>query len=139
MPVRWWDRRRLLTVAAGGVVGAGARWAVLAALPDSPRFPWPVLAVNVIGCALVGFVLALADDRPGASPVLRDGGAIGFCGGFTTFSTFAVQVARLADHDRWMTAATYVVASVALGGAAVLAGAVAARRGRTGPPLTAPS
>jgi fluoride exporter len=137
--VRPWDPRRLLVIAAGGVVGAGARWAVLAALPDAPGFPWPVLAVNVVGCWLVGIVIALADERVRAAPLLRDGGAIGFCGGFTTFSTFAVQVARLADDDRGATAAAYVVASVALGVTAVVAGAAVARRGRTGPPLTAPS
>jgi fluoride exporter len=139
MPGLRWDRRRLLSVAAGGVVGAGGRWAVLAALPDAPRFPWPVLAVNVVGCALVGYLLAIADRRPGAGAFLRDAGAIGFCGGFTTFSTFALQVARLGDDGRWATAAAYVVASVALGVAAVVGGAVVARRGRLGPPLAAPS
>jgi fluoride exporter len=139
VPVPRWDPRRLLVIAAGGVLGAGARWAVLAALPDSARFPWPVLVVNVVGCALVGFLLALADDRPGAGLLLRDGGAIGFCGGFTTFSTFAVQVARLGDDGRGATAAAYVVASIALGVAAVVVGAALARRGRLGPPLAAPS
>jgi fluoride exporter len=134
--------RRLFVVALGGVAGATARWGVLALAPAAPRFPWPVLAVNVVGCALVGWLVARADDdrtHPDRAALLRDGGAIGFCGGFTTYSTFAVQVARLGDDGRATTAVTYVAASVALGVAAVVAGAWAARRGRLGPPLRAPS
>jgi fluoride exporter len=134
--------RRRLAVALGGVAGACARWAVLAVAPTAPRFPWPVLVVNVVGCALVGWIVARADDgatHPVRADLLRDAGAIGFCGGFTTFSTFALQVARLVDDGRAATAAAYATASILLGVAAVLAGAAAARRGHAGPPLQAPS
>jgi CrcB protein len=115
---------------------------VLQIAPAATRFPWPVLAVNVAGCLLVGVLLAIAEDArtPDArSALLRDVGAIGFCGGFTTFSTFAVEVARLLDDGRTATATAYVAGSVALGVAAVVAGAAAARRGRGGPPLVGPS
>jgi CrcB protein len=70
-------------------------------------FPWPVLLINVAGSALLGVVLAR-----GVQPALRDGIGIGFCGGFTTFSTFAVEVATFMRDDRVVMAAVYAAVSV---------------------------
>jgi CrcB protein len=95
--------------ALGGAVGAGVRWWVREVVTfDS--FPWHTLLVNVIGCALLAFVTAR--ELPLAVNRLF---AVGFCGGLTTFSTFAVEVVELLDDGRPTMALTYVALSLALG------------------------
>jgi CrcB protein len=122
-----WDRRRLLAVALGGVVGASLRWAVLGSV-DAGRFPWPVLALNVGGSVLLGVLLAEEWAHPNLRLVLHDLGAIGFCGGLTTFSTFTVEVVDLARAGDLTTAAAYGTASVVGAVAGVVIGAAALRR-----------
>jgi CrcB protein len=115
-------------VAAGGATGAGARWAVLAVLPAG-RFPWPVLAINVLGSFLLGALVAQRWTAPQQRLLLHDAAGIGFCGGFTTMSTFAVQVADLLGDGATATATAYAVASFAGGLLAAVAGAAGRRRG----------
>ena len=130
----------VLLVAGGGAVGAGLRWAVLGALPDGnlggdattatlasggDGLPWPVVLVNLVGCALLGALLGRGVD----SRVRLLVGA-GFCGGLTTFSTFAVDAAGLMRDSRAEVAATYLTLSVVLGLGAFLAGRRLAGAGR---------
>lgn len=117
-----------LVVALGGALGALARWAVGEALPASPAgWPWPTLAVNLTGCLLIGVLLAVLLERFRTATLLRPFLATGVLGGFTTYSTFAVDVVRLADAGAWAVAAGYVVASVLGGLLAVVAGLVLGR------------
>jgi CrcB protein len=109
-------------VAAGGAVGATVRWAV-ATTWSTDGFPWPVFAVNVVGSVLLGLLLAEEWSHPRARLLLHDGGAIGFCGGLTTFSTFAVEVVDLVRDANATLAATYGVVSVAAAIGGVLLGA----------------
>jgi len=128
-----WDGRRIVAVATGGAAGAGVRWAVVAATAGSTgTFPWPVLAVNVVGSLLLGLLLASARpvDADARRVLLHDAGGIGFCGGLTTFSTFTVEIAALVRDGNAGTAAAYAVASVASGLAAVVVGAAALHRVR---------
>jgi CrcB protein len=116
-----------LLAALGGALGALARWAVSEALPPSPPgWPWATLLVNLSGCLLLGALLAvLAARAPGASwprPFL----AGGVLGGYTTYSTFAVEVVRLTESGAVLGASAYVVVSVVGGVAAVAAGTLAA-------------
>lgn len=122
-----WDGWRLAGAALGGAAGAGTRWAVLASVPAG-RFPWPVLAVNVVGSVLVGALLAEEWSRRRSRLLLHDVLAIGFCGGLTTFSTFAVEVVDLVTGGHAGTAAVYAAVSVASALAGVAAGASALRR-----------
>jgi fluoride exporter len=122
-----WDRRRALAVALGGALGATVRWAVVSTV-DFGTFPWPVLLINVAGSLLLGGVLAGEWSHPSAHVVLHDGAAIGFCGGLTTFSTFALEVVELTRDGLVATAVVYGVASVGATAAAVSAGAAALRR-----------
>ena len=130
----------VLLVAGGGAAGAGLRWAVLGALPDGDPgggattatlasvgdgLPWPVVLVNLVGCALLGALLGRGVD----SRVRLLVGA-GFCGGLTTFSTFAVDAAELMRDSRAEVAATYLALSVVLGLGAFLAGRRLAGAGR---------
>ncbi len=108
------SRRTAVVIALGGVLGATVRWAV--ALPgENTTFPWWTLIVNLLGCALLGAVVARVDD-----PLRRAGLATGFCGGLTTFSTFAVEVAEL-QQTSTVVLWTYVGASLLGGAGAFLA------------------
>lgn len=96
-------------VAAGGALGSGARYGVTTAWPAVPgSVPWATVAINVAGCLMIGVFLGRLSTRPGTHPLLRPFFATGVCGGFTTFSTFAVQTLELGRS-----APVYVVATVA--------------------------
>ena len=127
--------RRYLAIAMGGAFGAALRWAVAAAWNHGGAFPWPTFAVNVVGCGALGVVLAEEWGHPRSHLALHDFAGIGFCGGLTTFSTFAVESVDLVDAGRTWLAFRYVVASLAAGlGAYILAGESTRRvRARFGP------
>ncbi len=109
------DTRGLGLVAVGGAVGATVRWGVVTLAGTDGSFPWWTLLVNVLGCAGLGMLTGA-----GRSAILV--GGIGFCGGLTTFSTFAVEVAMLIDDGRPATGGMYVMASVVTGVAAFVVG-----------------
>jgi fluoride exporter len=121
--------KRALAIAAGGVAGAGLRWSVAGEVAAG-GMPWRILAVNLGGSFLLGMLLAGEWSHPSARLTLHDAGAIGFCGGLTTFSTFAVEVAELIRADDLATAGAYVAASVVGAIAAVVLGAALLRRVR---------
>jgi CrcB protein len=117
-----------VAAAVGGVLGALARWGVGTAL-SSPAGGWPTatLLVNLTGCLLIGVLLAVLTARVPAHPWLRPFLATGVLGGYTTYSTFAVDTVHLAETGAWAAAAGYVLASVAGGVLAVAAGLRLAR------------
>lgn len=112
-----------LLVTLGAAVGAPARWwvdravtaatAATARRPGARDLPWGTLSVNLVGSLVLGVVAGLT-VRLGTDVVALLVGT-GFCGAFTTFSTFAVESVRLAEAGRWRAAAGNVVGSVALG------------------------
>lgn len=125
-----WDRQRAAAIAVGGAVGAGTRWVVLVGFEPAGRLPWALLALNVGGSVLLGVLLAEEWAHPSARLLLHDAGGIGFCGGLTTFSTFAVEMVDLVRDDELGIAAAYGALSVVLSVAGVLLGAAALRRAR---------
>ncbi|NWG53402.1 MAG: fluoride efflux transporter CrcB [Hydrogenophilaceae bacterium] len=101
----------LLLVAAGGAVGAMARYGAgaLAVRLGLAGFPWSTLAVNLLG----GFAMGLlAGWLAEGSPALRLLLGVGVLGGFTTFSAFSIDVVRLMEANELMPALAYVLASV---------------------------
>ena len=125
----WNDRRmisRYLLIALGGMAGASIRWAV-GTMINTQGFPWPIFAVNVVGCAILGILLAEEWEHPSARLWLQDFGGIGFCGGLTTMSSFATGIVNLAEHGEATMAVVYVMASVVVGFAAMAATAIATR------------
>ena len=86
--------------------------------------------MNLVGSLVLGVLLAAETGRPRARVALHDLGAIGFCGGLTTFSTFAVEVVELVDRGEGALAALYGVSSAAGTIVAVIAGAALLRRAR---------
>jgi len=122
--------RRYAAIAVGGALGASVRWWVANHLGTDAAFPWATLAVNVAGCAILGLLLAEEWTHRRQRLLLHDAGGIGFCGGVTTFSTFAVETVHLADGGRGSTAALYLAASLVTGLAAFVAAGAALRRVR---------
>jgi fluoride exporter len=121
-----------LAIALGGMAGALARHAAGLSIDALAGmiFPWGTLAVNAAGSALLGLLVAVAQEAP-LRPALRAALTVGFCGGVTTFSAFSQQTVALAQSGRLPLASVYVGASLALGVGAVLAGrAAGARLGR---------
>ncbi|MGY3681624.1 CrcB protein [Streptomyces sp. TE33382] len=122
-------------VAAGGALGAVARYAALRLWPAADGgFPWTVLVVNVTGCALIGVLMVLVSERGAvAGPLVRPFLGVGVLGGFTTFSTYAAGVSGLLVRQEAPRAMAYAAATVlgALGavwGAAVTTRALLGRR-----------
>lgn len=107
-------------IAVAGMAGTLSRHAIGMALSRaSQSFPWSTLLINVTGSLVLGLVYRYySADRENLRNVL----AVGFCGAFTTFSTFSLETVRLADDGRWLRAGAYVSASVVLGVLAILAG-----------------
>nr|WP_239522735.1 fluoride efflux transporter CrcB [Geodermatophilus sabuli] len=113
-----------MLAALGGALGALARWGIAESLPRSPGgWPWATLLVNLSGCLLLGVLLAVLAARSPEASWPRPFLGVGVLGGFTTWSTFAVEVVALAEARAWVLAAGYVLASVLGGVLAVAAGA----------------
>ena len=100
-------------IALGGAAGSVVRAAVALALPS--RFPWAILLVNAAGSLLIGWLMARLGgvDDPSALR-LRALLATGFCGGFTTFSTFSWQTLEQMQKGAWGAAVANVLLSVGL-------------------------
>jgi fluoride exporter len=115
-------------VALGGAAGAVARFALAEwiAARAHGAFPWGTFAVNVLGSLVLGAVLG-AYPSSGAWAV-RALLAVGFCGAFTTFSTFGYELLVLLEARYYAAAAAYVGASLAAGLLAVFAGAALGAR-----------
>ncbi len=109
-------------VAFGGATGSALRYAISVWLSRANgAFPVGTFVVNIVGSLLIG-VLARVFSTPDSNPVLRLALTIGFCGGFTTFSTFSAEFVTLVQEGRSGRAVAYVVTSVLSGVLAVLAG-----------------
>ncbi len=114
--------RAAIAVGIGGLAGAGARWALVEVLPATDIWPWGVLAVNLAGCLVLGYLAAAAWSARAELPVSLGLGT-GFCGSLTTFSALTVDVAQMARDSDWGYAAGYLTASVAGGLALAMIGA----------------
>ncbi|MEV7625107.1 CrcB family protein [Actinoplanes sp. NPDC089786] len=121
----------LAVIAAGGVLGACARYGAGLLWPTTPgAFPWTTFWINVTGCALMGVLMVLITERPRPHPLIRPFLGTGVLGGYTTFSTYVIDAQHLFDGGLPGAALIYLVATLA---AALLAlwGAAAVTRGLT--------
>lgn len=101
----------------GGAVGTLARYLVVRGFmhESGARFPWGTLAVNWLGCLLIGALAALAEGRWDAKHAIHLWLVVGFCGAFTTFSAFIFDFHGLAKTGEHALAVGYLTASVAGG------------------------
>jgi len=108
-------------VAAGGIAGSLARW-LLSLLIPTPHdgFPWATLITNYVGSILLAIVIVFVTHHEAPRWWWRPLFGTGFCGGFTTYSAFALQVDQLINDGRVVIALSYVVASL-VGGFAITA------------------
>jgi CrcB protein len=93
----------------------------------SSVFPWATFAVNIVGCLLVGLLLGIFERQQLATAEIRLLFVTGFCGGYTTFSTFAAENLTLIQYEQFGLAVLYTVLSVLIGIAAVWLGISLAR------------
>jgi CrcB protein len=120
--------RVLAAVAAGGALGACARYEAALLWPtDRAGFPWTTLGVNAVGCLVIGVFLVMVTEVFTAPPLLRPFFGTGVLGGFTTFSTYCVDIERLVRADRAGIALVYLAATVVVALAAARIGMIAAR------------
>lgn len=116
--------KELLAVMVGSAVGGGLRFLVskgMTAIITSP-FPFGTFTVNILGCLVIGFISSIPATHGWLSPQLRLMLTTGFCGGFTTFSTFMKESDVLFASHMPLTLIAYIGISVILGMLAVWAG-----------------
>lgn len=119
----------LAAIFVGGAVGTVARYLLAAHHPAGPgAFPWVTLLVNLSGSLAIGFLIPLTEHVAPRAPLLRPLALIGFLGGWTTYSTLAVDATLLGKHGDIGTCLAYLVATVAGGLALVVLGHAAGRR-----------
>ena len=108
-----------LFVALGGAVGSVSRY-LLGKLPvKAAGFPVITLGINIVGAFCIGLIVAAVGKHSGWDPRLVLFLKVGFCGGFTTFSTFSLETVQLFQSGKAGLGLLYVAASVVLGIAAV--------------------
>lgn len=117
-----------IAVLIGGAIGSLARLLIGAAITSRVGLAFPVgtLVINITGSLLLGFLMRFALDTTAITPTVRALLTTGFCGGFTTFSTFSFETMDLIQEGSYGRATLYVVSSVVLGLGATFAGFAAA-------------
>jgi len=118
-----------LAISVAAIVGANLRYLIsrLAAREFGPVFPFGTLAINIVGSFIVGFFVIWTTERVLVDPRWRLLVVIGFCGSFTTFSSYAFETMSYFEHGQWTLMLTNVLSNnlLCLGGA--LAGMALAR------------
>jgi len=124
------DYRAVLAVAIGGAAGSLARYGMNIFVQNqvSVEFPLGTAVINVSGSMLLGFLMRFALDTTLLTPEARLLLTTGFCGGYTTFSTFSYDVLQLVQRAAYGRASLYVVGSVVLSIAGAALGFEGARR-----------
>lgn len=122
------DGRVVAAVAAGGALGAAARYGIALGWPTPPgEFPWATLLTNLVGCALLGALMRLLTAGIVRHRMIRPFLGTGVLGGFTTFSAYALESHALLAAGRPGLAGAYLLGTVAGALLAFRLGALAAR------------
>jgi CrcB protein len=116
-------------IAVGSALGGMGRYLLggLVQRAVGGTFPFGTLLINVTGSFLLGAILRYGVETPTLTPELRAFLTVGFCGGYTTFSTFSYEAVALLEDGEWSRASLYVALSLVLSLIATLLGFMAAR------------
>jgi len=101
----------------GGIVGTVLRYVLAGAIYQKAGtdFPYGTLVINLIGCFLIGLFATLSDEKLVLSPDMKVMLMAGFCGAFTTFSTFMLETGNLIKDGEWLRALSNVLLSLFIG------------------------
>jgi len=116
-------------IAVGGAAGCLSRFYLTVAMQQrfGDAFPWGTLLINITGSLLLGFIIRYAVATPSMSLELRLMLTTGFCGGYTTFSSYSYETAVLLENGHYSRAALYSIGSVVLSLLATFCGFMLAR------------
>jgi CrcB protein len=119
----------ILVISLGAIIGANARWIIsrYAAKVLGPVFPYGTLFINVSGSFIVGFFMIWATERALLDPRWRLLIVVGFCGAFTTFSSFAFETMAYFEQGQWLLMSANFLSNNVLCLGAALAGMALAR------------
>jgi CrcB protein len=118
-----------VAISLGAIIGANARYLIsrYAAKVLGPVFPYGTLFINVLGSFIVGFFVIWTAERVLVDPRWRLLVVVGFCGGFTTFSSYAFETMAYFEQGQWLLMATNILANNLLCLVGALAGMGLAR------------
>ena len=116
-------------IAVGAAAGGVSRYYLSSAVQQrlGATFPWGTLLINVTGSLLLGFIIRYAMATPAVSVEMRALLTTGFCGGYTTFSTYSYETATLLEDGQYERAAAYAVGSMLVALIATFCGFILAR------------
>lgn len=116
--------RILLLIGSGGFLGSVARYLLAVWLTKHfpSAFPYGTFAANILGCLLIGIIFGLGQRYEWLTPGLLLFLATGFCGGFTTFSSFTLENLNLLQNSNYLTFGIYAISSFTIGLLAVFGG-----------------
>ena len=115
--------RDIVIVGIGSGIGGICRYLISLAMNHAGNgFPWGTFAVNVAGCLLIGILWGVTSRFQNVSPSLSLFLMVGFCGGFTTFSTFSKEGLTILQANNYILFSLYAIGSVVLGIMAVALG-----------------
>lgn len=118
----------LAVIAIGGGIGAVSRYGIAHWMPPVPRqIPWSTLLINATGCFLIGVLMVLITEVWAAHRLLRPFLGVGILGGFTTFSTYAVESRGLLEDGEAALALAYIFGTALVAIVAVVLGVAATR------------
>jgi fluoride exporter len=125
---RRWDPAVLAAIAAGGVLGAEARYGMSVLIPHQPgQWPWGTWLVNISGCFLIGILMVAITELTSPHRLVRPFLGVGVLGGYTTFSTAMVDVQQQALAGHAAAALAYLVTTVTAAVVAAFAGVTVTR------------
>lgn len=116
--------KNILLVLLGGGIGSVARYLLsyFFSKNDATQFPWATFMANTIGCLLIGLLFGYIQKNNLQNETLKLILITGFCGGFTTFSTFSLENIQFIQNQNYNLAILYTLASLVIGLLAVIIG-----------------